>query len=92
MGYIIDSVNLVVIVSNRSCFYLFYGSCQEYLVCFITLSVFCFVFGSFFIIGSYFSSFHVWFRDILIDTSWNSNVEIKIRMLLMADVLLSLWK
>ena len=69
MCYIIDSVNLVVIVSNRSCFYLFYGSCQGYLVCFITLYVFCFVFGSFFIIGSYFSSFHVSFRDILIDTS-----------------------
>ena len=55
MCYIIDSVNLVVFASNLSCFFLFYGSCQEYLVCFIALSVFfCFI--------------HVSFRCILIDT------------------------
>ena len=40
MSFIIDLVNLVVIGSNRNCFYLFYGSCQGYLVCSIALSVF----------------------------------------------------
>ena len=60
MCYITDSVNLVVNDSNLSCFHLFYGSCQGYLVWFIALSVFSFLL--------LISSFRVWFRDILIDT------------------------